>query len=541
MSGAITAAVVIAGGSAYAANKANKTAKAAAKGSGQVNTTTTNTPWGPDTDYRKWIMDQGANALGYNAGGVKGDPQQSGYTTRPDGRVVPIVPQAGKAGGKAGKGAKAPAAPAAAKTGGPVNTQQIIDDMYKNVSTKGPLVDPANKYAQTLLEGGETNAYRTEAADMVRGAGKNDNLDRMIADLFAGNTPGGGNGGNPAGVRGGRGGSSGVPAYMQTLNQPAAGQTNDKVGVKDDIRKILDGQGITPEYREMLNRQYQEAAQENARQMNALFVGSNMQGSSSWQDAFAKGQGQAAQGFSDELVGANFGLYQNALGLGTQYDISAEDRAAQMRMQQASLSASGRAGDASLAQQAELARMGMLGNAIGMQMQGQQFGAQGMSGISSLYSDDVQQAYGSVPGMENMDTAAWGQLGNLSLGQDSLRNSKDIAGMQINASRNAQNQQMAWDRERYYDPLQRLGGFADLVNASSGAYGSQQTTGTDTRAAGGAASYANPWSQAISGGLGAYSMFAGNGGAAGASPYGSWGVNGSVPPPTATGSIGSNL
>lgn len=601
----------IAAGTAVAgylsADQANKANASAAKNSGQVNLTQSNTPWGPDAQYRMWMMDAGADVLGMPRtdkggyanpyaprGGSKTGSSWPGVTTAtvdpsisnqpplrpntPDGANQGNQPptqganysakmpsglsakqqkqwradQDRRAGSKGG-GTKNPAAPT---PGTNVTTQQVMDAMYKDIAAPNRTEDAAVNYTNKLLGGGETNAYRGEAAQMLRDSQDNANLDRYINDLWGGAMPGSGSSkenrvsdarASREASRASRGYTQAATGYTGEAGQGPAGGAAGQVGVVDDIQRILagnlnrpadesgaraelkkiyEGQGIPQEYRDMLQRQYQEAAQKNARDMNALFVGANMQGSSSWQDAFAQGQSDASQGYSDALIGANFGLYNNALGMGqgydladqssmdqalaigAQYDTAGLDRAAQERAAAAAASSSAGSHAASLATQERLAKMGALGDAIGMQMQGRQFGAQGMTGLSGLYSGDTQQALSMVPDLSNLNTAAWGSLGNIGVGRDQVAASIKNANTAANTQRGIANQQIGWEKERYNDPMARLGRYADLVNANSAAYGSQHTTGTDQRNAS-PSPYISPWGQAISGGMAGYSLASG--------------------------------
>jgi len=561
-------AAAAAAGSYLSADQQNKANAKNSAGAGGVNLQQTTQPWGPDAQYRLWMMDAGADSLGMprNAAGTYANPYapQGGSTTGSswpgvnpqtrDPALSNLPPKNTSGQGGAGvSGTKTPGTePTALLTGGKMpsglnakqakqwtaeqerqaaakgkkkgdgsaatgggstagaktnaTTQGIMNAMFDDIQAPNKTEDAAVNYTNKLLTGGDTNAYREEAADMARAGAKNENVDRLIADLFAGQTPGTvkgakGGGGN---VRYSPAGTSAAKAAI-AANPALAGGGAQQVGVRDDIRKVLDGQGIPQEMRDMFERQYQEAAQKNARDMNALFVGSNMQGSSSWQDAFAQGQSDASQGYSDALIGANFGLYQNAMGLGTQYDISAQDRAAQAESaRQASASASAGQG-AAIDAQLQMARMGALGDAIGMQMQGRQGAAQGMAGISGLYSGDTQQALGMVPDLSNLNTAAYGSLGNIGVGRDQVNASIKNANTSANAQRGIANAQLDWQKTMYNDPMSRLGRYADLVNASSAGYGSQLTAGTDKRNAA-SPGYTNPWSQAIAGGMAGYSV-----------------------------------
>lgn len=603
----------MAAASYLSADQQNKQNAKNAKNSGYVNLTQSNNPWGPDAQYRMWIMDAGADNLGMprNAKGTYANPYapQGGSTTgsswpgvNPQTRdpALSNLPPANNGGqggaGVAGSGTRNPdpsvtltgakmptgltpkqqkqwtaeqerqagankkgKAGAGTGTGGAktapagtnVTTQQVMDAMYKDTAAPNRTEDAAVNYTNKLLSGGETNPYRTEAAQAVRDASSNANLDRYINELWGGAMPGSGSSkeGRAADAKASREASRASRGYTQATTGytgdpgqgPAAGPAQ-QVGVVDDIQKIIEGkitrpedesgaraelkkiyegQGIPQEYRDMLERQYKEAAQRSARDMNALFVGANMQGSSSWQDAFAQGQADASQGYSDRLIGANFDLYGSALqmgqgydladqqymgqalGLGTQYDIAAQDRAAQERAAANAASSSAGSYAAGLASQERLARMGALGDAIRGQQQGQQFGAQGLSGLSGLYSGDTQQALSMVPDLSNLNTAAWGSLGNIGVGRDQVNASIKNANTAANAQRGIANSQLDWQKQMWNDPLTRLGKFTDLVNASSGAYGSQTTHGQDQRNVA-SPGFVSPWGQAIAGGIAGY-------------------------------------
>lgn len=607
-------AVGMAAASYLSADQQNKQNAKNAKNSGYVNLTQSNNPWGPDAQYRNWIMDAGADNLGMprNQAGTYANPYapQGGSTTGSswpgvnpqtrDPALSNLPPKHNSGQGGAGVAGTAPGtveppsimysasqAPAglsakqkkqwaaeqerqaAAKgkgkagagqgTGGAktppagtnVTTQQVMDAMYRDTAAPNRTEDAAVNYTNRLLSGGETNPYRTEAAQAVRGASSNANLDRYINELWGGAMPGSGSSkadraadakASREASRASRGYTQATTGYTGDPGQGPAAAAGQQVGVVDDIQKIIEGkitrpedesgaraelkkiyegQGIPQEYRDMLERQYKEAAQKNARDMNALFVGANMQGSSSWQDAFAKGQADASQGYSDRLIGANFDLYGNALqmgqgydladqqymgqalGLGTQYDIAAQDRAAQERAAAHAASSSAGSYAAGLASQERLARMGALGDAIRNQQQGQQFGAQGLSGLSGLYSGDTQQALSMVPELSNLNTAAWGSLGNIGVGRDQVNASIKNANTAANAQRGIANSQLDWQKQMWNDPLTRLGKFTDLVNGASGAYGSQTTYGQDQRNVA-SPGFVSPWGQAIAGGIAGY-------------------------------------
>lgn len=504
MSAAITAAVIAAGATYYGTQQQKKAQEKAAKQGGRVDTTTTSTPWGPSTDHRTWIMDHGRNIVGGGQGAptpaagtvVKGNPKAKNPKNRKD-RVV---------GG---------AAPGEQFNGNSAGTRQIQQAMIDQAQRGNPLYGEAEDYISGTLGGEDRNGYRTETADMLRGL-SNDDLRRFTDELWEGNMPGsGGNqrNGQTASEARSRGYGSGAYGTQAAALAAHQAQAASMVGVRDDLRGILDG-GDTPgaqAMRDRIRRQGEEAYAEMAKDLRLRSVGSGMYGGTPYQQAESSALARSSMGITDAIAAQDYATYNNALGLGTQYDISAQDRAAQERASANASASSGRAAEAGIASQERMARMGMLQNAIGMQLDTDKYRTSGMGSLADMFSQDQRHALSGVPDITGLGMRDWGAAGQFSLGADNARNdftssqnSRAVGMAGVGLGR----QQLAFDRERFYDPLARLGQYTDIVNGASGAYGTRTETGTDTRAQ--SPTYVpNEWGQAAAAGLGTYGAYRG--------------------------------
>ena len=204
---------------------------------------------------------------------------------------------------------------------------------------------------------------------------------------------------------------------------------------------------------------------------------------------------------TDSLAAQRFGAYQNALGLGTQYDLGMADMASRERMQGASAASASRSAGASRASQERLATLGMWGDALGMGQQGRSGRAAALGDLAGLASEDQRAAFGGVNDLGESHRGDIGVAGDISLGADSNRNAfraseNNLAG--VRAGVNLGRAELGFDKERFYDPLSRTGAYADVLNGLFGGYGSERTVGQDTRSAGGAG-YSSPWGAAMTG------------------------------------------
>jgi hypothetical protein len=370
-------------------------------------------------------------------------------------------------------------------------------------SAGSPLYGTANDFIQNQLTGGENNPYRAETAGMVRDVTNDPDLRRFIDELWAGNTPGAGSGGNiltASAARGGVGLQNGISGA------PGSGYTPESTGSAAALRQLIAG-GDAPGQQAVIDaitRQSGEAFNERMRAVKAQGAGTGMFGSTPFEQSAAQAERQYGQDVTDRMSNERMTNYRQALGLGTQFDISAADRAAQEAMAANANRASGAANSAALAQQGELARMGMLSNAIGMQQGGRQFQAQGMGNLAGLYSADNNYSLGAVPDISGLDLRDMGAAAQFSGGLDQNRNqwggiqSGERVGL-ANAS-NARSS-INLQRDMFYDPLSRLGQYTNILGGASGDYGNTFSSGSGTQSIpfGG-----SPWASAASGAISGY-------------------------------------
>lgn len=506
-----------AAGSYLSAREANR----GASGGGTVDLTTTNNPWGPSAPYRQFMMDAGGNALGMpRQTGPNGQPMAGTY--RPAGLAdSPYYTPGGtfQPGGGAVAGAATPGGPRPRGGGGggrgvPADgfqgqsdlTGGILGSLGARAQAGHPLYDPANQFTQDLLEGGQPNQYFDPTFDRFSDLENDPYLQMYMDRMFAGDLPGagGGGGGGWGGTQmGGGGGGGGVGAGELT---GAAGSIRDIVGGK----YLDEGNPYRQRVQDASTRDIQRAFQEGVIPgINSEFAGSGMFGSSMYTDALGKAGGEYATSLADSIGGLNYADYNSrmedvmtALGYGTSYDTAALDRA------ERSSSAAGAAGasryNADL--QAQLARSGLLLDAIQGHGALRQAGASGMGGLADMYGSGQLAALGMVPELSGLDIRDMGTAADLSISSDRAMNEfradrgRERVGMAgINSSNRNANNALAWQREQFYDPLMRLGMFGDLVNSASGPYGYQTEIGTDRRSQ--SPSRVSPFGQAISGGM----------------------------------------
>lgn len=539
MSGGLVAAAVIgAGASAAAANQANKKnqglANAANKTAGRVDSTTTRTEDPRSTGFRDDGMQAAYNTVfgtDYRGGDgqqlrVQGDPRAgggggvpAGYTKRPDGRVVPIVAAPAKGGkGKKGGGGGAttaptttPAAPAARKFDGMSGeTDQIRQSMMDLPDKNAGMFGTSEKFLTDTLEGTERNTYRPEAADAARAISTDPRMERYL-DYLEG---GAGKGGSSKAAPGQKVHSGTVAQAYQTGGgvPPASvsgypGAPAGAVGVTGTDLALRDlVAGKTPagwaDMEAGISRSTNEGRADIIRQLKAAAVGSGSYGGSVYEDAIEGAIARGDRELADSLGAARFGAFQNALGLGTQYDLGIADIGSRERMNAANASAAGSAAGANAAMQERLAMAGMWGDALGLSQQGRAASAGALGDLAAGLSTDQRYALGGINDLAAGRRGDLGVAGDLSLGADSNRTSYTAAQRQQQASNAATRvgaNSLAFDRERFYDPLNRLGQYSDLMNAFYGGLGSERTVGTDTRSGGAIAPYSSPWGAAASG------------------------------------------
>lgn len=542
MSGGLVAAAVIgAGASAAAANQANKKnqglANAANKSAGRVDSTTTRIEDPRSTGYRDDGMQAAYNAVfgtDYRGGDgqqlrVQGDPGArpvaaadgvpAGYNKRPDGRIVPNAPPAkgkggggGKGGGKkaAGAGGGATVAPKKFEGMSP-ETDAIRGQMMKLPDQNASMYGASEDFLKDTLQGEERNAYRGEAADAARAISEDPGLTEyqnwIKGQLGVG-------GGGATSTRQGTGGGGGGGRYVSYgTGNVAAFQdpttfNRSATGTDAALRKLVAGEAPAgwADMEAGISRSANEGRADIIRQLKAAAVGSGSYGGSVYEDAIEGAIARGDRELADSLGAARFGAFQNALGLGTQYDLGIAGIQSNERSASAAARAAASAGAADAASRERLAMMDMWGSSLGMGQQGRVASAGALGDLAGLTSTDQRAALAGINDLAAGRRGDLGVAGDLSLGADSNRNNYISAQRQQQASNAATNAAargqaaaLAFDRERMYDPLNRLGQYAGLLDTFYGGLGSERTVGTDTRAGGAIAPYSSPWGAGASG------------------------------------------
>jgi hypothetical protein len=479
-----------------AANKANQ----GNRNAGKVDLTTTNHSDPRSEPYRNYgastaqsLLQGNLSAPGYNAGG--------GGSARPGG--------GGRRNRGGGGGASAPGF-----NGQSTQTAQAIADAQRVAAgmEHGPVTTAAQGYAADTLNGIDRNSYRGESADMLRGLDDPD-LQRYKDMLFNSDTGLGGGGGG--------GGYSGATSWVNPNTGRAVStggggdyqSAGDPTGSVAAIKSILAGEdapGVAA-MRASIKHSADDAYNDQLRQRRLEASGSNMYGGSGQMADEAFATGRYGQGLADAYAQQAYGLYGNALGLGTQYDMNLNDNATSQRNASLSASASGAAAAAALAQQGQLARLNALGNAVGMGVQQGQFRTSGMGSLAEGFSADLRAAAGDAGTTNALGQQGYLSAGGLSLGSDQARNSYISAQNQLRAAQISGGNQRAalnFDIYRYNReaPMSDLARYSDIINSMYGGYGagSQTTQGWDLRNQ--SPAYVSPGGQAIAGGVAGYQL-----------------------------------
>lgn len=537
----------IAGG--YLSYQGAKESNRANAGKGFVDNTTFNDPWGPSGNarvfgmeeaYRRmmgqevpknWSTPTGAVDFSGATGGVPPGPAGNGGggTLSHGGQASTALPQ-GK--GKknqpltrsqqkqlqrqqAGQGGSQQA-PQFQFQGMSQETDEIRRAMMQNAQQGNRLYGEGEDWISDTTSGDpsrDRNTYRTETADMLRGFDSPE-LKRYQDMLFAA-TEGrgsGGSGARQAALNNARssGGGGALGASFGGSGNPAAINQAGPVGVQKDLRSILDGND-TPEaqaMRDRITRQADAAYASRARDVRLRSAGSGMFGGSGWQGAEADALSDYSQNVSDALAAQDYQLYSQALGLGTQYDTAALDRAAQERMSSASISASAGSAAADRSSREYLGQLDALGQSVGMGIGLGQYKISGMGSLADSYSGDQQFAIGNTGNITGLGLRDWGAAGDMSLGADSGRTTwAGDRGRERAASSSANlgRAQLDWEKQRYAReaPMRDVANYADILNAFSGSYGTRHEYGYDTR---NASPSINAWGQALAGAAGGYSL-----------------------------------
>lgn len=534
MSWGVVAGAVITAGAGYLSQKdANKQSAANAKGAGHVDTTTTTASDPYTTPYRQGSLDAAWGALtggaplsGNAAASIQGNPNGAasgggnstpsragkGPSTWVNAKGVTMtlnaqgkaVPAGAGAGGGAGAGS-APAGPAtpstlAGKTGQSGATSSIINRLEGLPDQNAAMNNTAEQYSTNLLNGKSSNPLLNPAAIASANVGNDPRLS-AFQDYLMGGLGIDGGGGQGAGAAGGGGGD--YSGYFTSnghggTGAPAGsgGGYSSSVGTDAALRDLIAGkapagwagmeQGITDDVN--------SGRADIIRQLKAAGVGSGSYGSDSYDQQIGSAVAQGDRQLANQLSAARFGAFNNALGLGTQYDLGMADVAAK---NYATSSSAGSAA-ASLAAQQRGQDLGALGNALSLGEEGRFGTAQGLGNLASLFSSDQKAALGGINDLAASRRGDLSAAGQLALGSDTSQNNLKSSAMSANASRANVNAQLAWQQQQFYDPLSRLGQFNDIMNGAFGNSGTVTTQGTDTRNSGGAA-YSSPFGAALGG------------------------------------------
>ena len=504
-------------------NQANKKAQGAAnaanKQAGYVDVTTTRRGDPRSDSYRDDGMLAAYNALfgsDYRGGDgqqlrIQGDPRAAAPPPRPGGPPANMTPKQAKQyaadqariaaakGKKKGGGTTAPAPATAPRKfdGMSGETDEIRRRMMEELPEQNAdMYGVSENFLTDTLTGEERNPYREEAAGAARAISVDPRLERYL-DVLEGRA-----GGGAAKVSGQRvnagtvgraysqGGDAAVQAYSggggagpSSPNMPAGATAT---GTDAALRKLVAGEDPAgwAAMEEAISRRVNEGRAEQIRQLKANAVGSGFYGGSVYEDAMEGAIARGDQELADSLSGARFGAYQNALGLGTQYDLGMADLSARERMNAANASASAGAAGADIASREKLAMLGMWGDALGMGQQGRAASAGALGDLAGLTSEDQRFAVSGVNDLAAGRRGDLGLAGDLSLGADSTR--RAYIGDQRNervgmAGVNLGRSELGFAREQMYDPLNRLGQYAGLLNTFYGGLGSETTQGRDMR------------------------------------------------------------
>jgi len=491
--GAVAGAI----GSYYSAQAANQPRTT----SGEVNMNTERTP-GLGSDIYRAAAQRRAYELmggGYTAGqsadsnrfGRAVAPSPNGILTGYQGTGAP-----GGAPGTGGGGGGRRGGGGGAGGGGPISsgTQAAINALGSRATAGSPYYKPAQDATTGILTGNDPNAYRAETFDRLSTLSDPD-LERFKQMLFAGETPGSGGAGGYGSFAGGGGG--GQPAQMP-------------VGAAAYIKEILGGKYLdqgNPYTQQLVDNTNADISKAYTNTVvpgvNNTFTGAGRYGSG----AYAKAQADASGQFTKELGAADSTLRANdwnsrmqdvmqALGYGTSLDQNAADNATS-RANAASAAGASAYGSS---QQASVAKMQTLLQAIGQGEDLSKFGLSGMAGLSSDYSKDYISALGLTPelsGMDIRDLSAWSGAG---LNADQIRQA-DAASRR---STGVQRADLNFRQQQYYHdlPMGDLARYMDIINAASGGYGNEHQYGTNQSSGPGAG--VSPWGQALAGGIGGY-------------------------------------
>lgn len=525
----VAGAVIGAAGSYLSAKESNK----GNRNAGKVDVTTTNRSDPRSEGYRDYgaataqsLLQGNLAAPGYQSGPAAPAKPAAGYRVNARGQTVPVR-NSGKGGGGGG-GAAAPGF-----NGQSAQTAQAIADAQRVAAgmENSSVSNAAQDYTAGTLSGQSSNPYRDQAADLTNGL-DNEALRRYQDMLFNSDT-GLGGGGSGGGLT-----PTNFTGYYQSNGQggtlaPAGGGA-DPSGSVSAIQAILAGKDVPgwDAMKQSITNSANEAYNEQVRQRRLEAAGSGMYGGTGQLADEAYAQGVYGRGLADAFAQQQYGMYGQALGLGTQYDMNVNDNATSRANAALSAGTSASINAASLAQQGQLARLSALGNAVGMGVQQDEARASGMGALAEGFSADQRSALGDANNINSIGQQGYLAAGNLSLGSDQARDAYISSQNQLRAAQISGGNQRAalnFDIYRYNReaPMSDLARYSDIINSMYGNYGagSQTTQGWDLRNS--STPYVSPAGQAIAGGVAGYQLgsqiyntYQGGGGGAPMGTYG---------------------
>ncbi len=501
-------------------DQTNKTNSKLAKGAGTVDSTTTRTgdpradPYrdaGMMAAYDSLFTGQGLALRGDPNAAAATEPTSSGGAPSGGGKPINLAKQAKqkaridaaakKSGGGAGAIPTLPGPQPRKFDGMSGETDKIREDMMKLPEQNAGMYGTSEKFLTDTLGGTERNAYRTDAAGAAHAISNDPSLaeyqEAIKKSLGIGGGSAAGGGGSP------RYNPNAAAYYMPPSSNTGTGYGASATGTDAALRKLVAGENPAgwDQMEAGISRKVNEGRAGNIRELRARAVGSGFYGGDLYRELETGAIAQGDQEMADSLAAARFGAYQNALGLGTQYDTSMADIAARERASAASSSASAGAAAADAASREKLAMYGMWGDSIGLGQQGRTSAAGALGDLAGMTSADQQAALQGVNALGASRRGDLGTAGDLSLGADAGRNSylaaqrqQQVGNAQVNLGRG----QLNFDRERFYDPFARISAYGDALNSFYGGLGSEHTVGTDKRAMSPAA-FSSPYGGALQG------------------------------------------
>lgn len=502
--------------SGYFQNKSNQQSANASKNLGKVDTVSTRSGDPRADPYRNAGMSAAYSALfgqspdfaaGWKGGApppVAGAPAgTAGYPGRNDAGIPAgshvngagkLVNSKGKAWSptRDGGGTQPPASgptPAAPKKfeGMSDETVTIREQMLGLGDKNAGMYGDSESYLRDTLGGRERNPYREDAAGAAHAISSDPGLTEYQAALkkalgLGGAADGGGGTFHPA--TGNSRASYSVGSEGGGL--PAGGYGASATGTDAALKKLVAGEDPAgwKEMQDAISRKVAEERAGNIRELKAGAVGSGFYGGDMYERAIAGAVAKGDQELADSLSQARFGAYQDALGLGTQYDLGMADMSSRERIASANASAAGAGAAADAASREKLALYGMWGDALGQGLQGRTASAGALGDLAGLTSADQRAAVEGVSALGASRRADLGAAGDLSLGADSNRNSylaargNERVGM---ANVNLGNRQLGWSQQQFYDPLNRTLQYGNALGLFYGGLGDERTYGTDTR------------------------------------------------------------